>query len=359
MKEHIIFKVIKGYTEPFLCGIPILFWWISTFFFHTPIYISQLDIRLSVGTFYAIVAGVTIFWVLVSPFKTACKTYSQHLARNLLPVEIILLLFVAQFHFTLAMIMACLTVAALIFWKIVVKQALHDKKPKTRRMVSRRLQVQTSALLLSVTMVIGLYSMFTARAALLTFSTEAERVEYVPDDEICANTSRMLEIFDETVWETTSLVDRADVLQHFLNLETAYLQITPLILKVVSLNEFVIGAFHPDREHVYIDITHLRNGSPEDLVNTVTHEAFHSFQQVVLEHVDFTDEFVQTSYFYSRARYWLYNSNNYISSEICRVSYWRQPLEQDARAHAASRTRYWTERINQHQHTAIQLDSNK
>ena len=334
-------NLLKEGRKPLLFLIPIIFMFMLQYR-QTNLFIPQLGIKLNSVQFLLINQVLIISWMGISPFEKVCNSYFLHFARNLLPVEMTMLLFSAQYHFRLAAVVLGMTIAALIFWAIAIKKAFPEKQPSVRYKMFKRIGIQTVSIFLSVTLVIGLYSMLSDRP-LVNSSIRAGSMEYSEDsDGLNADILRSLAIFGDDRWDELPLEDKTGTLQYLLNLEAAYLKIEPLTLKVVKLEEYTLGSCYYERGTVYIDFEHMRIGGPFDCIVTICHEAYHAYQNTVVDILDFTDDFVKASPYFENARNWRDNFENYI---FAGMEYFLQPVEADAFSYSHARGEFYFEQI--------------
>ena len=339
-EKSIVWQLIKDCTEPFLYIVPIVFIVMSNYF-QMNLFIPQLGIKLNPTQFTVAVRIFIILWVCFAAAEKAYNSYSQHFARNLLPVEIIMLFFTAQHHFALAAAVFGISVASPIFWAVAVKKALPEKPASARHIAFKRISVQAASIILILPLVIGLYCML-AEKSLANSSLGPKSMEYPAEYGLGEDIANSLAVFGEESWETMFLDEKMDALQHLLNLEAAYLKIEPMALKTAELGEDTVALCYFDHGIVYISFEHLKDGEPLDCIEIICHEAYHAYQHTVVGNLDFADDFVNTSPYFENARKWRDNFENYISHG---AEYYSQPIETDAFSYGKIRSDFYIEQI--------------
>ena len=342
------FEKFKTVTEPFLCIIPVVFIFIVQFF-STRLYIPNLKLNINEEIVFRIMQFFCVIWMFIPPFRKSCKTYGQQLALYLLPVEIMTAFILAQYNFWLVVgLFAC----CIILSAICCKMIFTNIRKKTNRKVKlsmpfARATIVISTLVLSVALVGGSAALFTQRP-LVKPAVKTQAVSVGKAYDLDYDIIKTFSILYDPAMIISSDQERADALQAVMNLEHAYLTVKPLELKIVKLSGKTLGECDYEKGIIYVDYEHLSESGARSLINTVCHEIYHAYEYTVVEHLNFSDEFVQTSVFYARPRAWNENFQNYISFENDEEGYFEQIVESDARNYAESRADYYIKQLERY-----------
>ena len=161
----------------------------------------------------------------------------------------------------------------------------------------------------------------------------------------CANTftiesetETLLALSDGT-WEQLTNTDKLNVLQTVANIEAAYLGIPHEInVAAAALRDGVVGAYSDSSHSILIDIDSLESDSAYDLLDTVLHEARHSYQHNLVSLYQLAAPAHKQLLALREAQQYIAEFSDYThgsSEEI--LEYYSQACEEDARAYADDR----------------------
>ena len=336
----ILLKRFKIITEPYLYWIPIIFIVIFQFF-PTTLFIPAINLNIEDWLFFRLVQGFMLFWILFPPFRKISRTFTPQFAIFLLPVEFITLLIMAQYYFVFALILVGLIPIAALLLHLIIGKVYVKRSYRVRRWIFRSAVIICSAIILSITLIVGTFSVVShkpiIKATVSTTSTE----DTISND-IIEESFQQISEFEVSTWEDLSLENRTIFLQSILYFETSYLKLDPQTIEVVQLDDNKFGSCFFKQSIIRIDYEHLKNDDLFESIDTVCHEAYHAYEYSVVNSLDFSDNFVQTSPYFEKARSWNENFNDYsfIGNDYC-----YQPLEVDARLYAEERVSYYMNQL--------------
>ena len=330
-------KVANKTTSSFWVFVPLLFLWAYPLY-NKGLYIPTINLHLGAFEFLQFVHVFIVLWIFYDPFKNCCKKPSQRLTIHLLPMEIVLLLIFAQYHFTIAAITIILLVALAVSLYILARTAnknsdvAHQRNKRSRRAVVCFV-LTVSPFLLAITTIGGVYYSV-ANIPLIRPSLQSSN-EFIQENNslVMAHIDNVTQ-FDDAAWDKLGLNKRIDLLQTVLNIETTYLGMHPVTIVSNKLDNNTLGQYSHDSKIIDIDFERLTSASPEECLKTLLHEVRHAYQYYVVEMLDWNSTDVQTEYFYKEARRWKFELENYISGRDCFETYYNQSIEWDARMYA-------------------------
>lgn len=148
-------------------------------------------------------------------------------------------------------------------------------------------------------------------------------------------------------WESLSLQERLDVLQAVANMEQRYLGLPDeLHVDVSDLREEVLGCYLDAAHKIMINRNSLQNDSSCELLDTVCHEAYHSYQYRMIDVYDSADSNMKSLLLYRKAEIYIKEFGSYINGEEDFCSYYAQNCEEDARAYAKASVKDYCNKIN-------------
>lgn len=169
------------------------------------------------------------------------------------------------------------------------------------------------------------------------------------DGETLAGNIDTILLLQEDQWEGLSLQKRLDVLQTVANIERRYLGL-PHELNVGTANmEKDTGGFYVDKTHeIVINLEDLRQSSPDELLNTVCHEAYHGYEHRLADLYNTLDSRNQKLRLFHSAASYAEEFQNHPNAEEDFYSYYSQDCEKDARAYAEDAVIYYYTRIEEY-----------
>lgn len=223
-----------------------------------------------------------------------------------------------------------------IYFRVKVKKAC--KTAASKAIWLSFLNARTVAILcLGIVFTTGISTLF--GFPLLQASTKAAAGNTSANEfTIESETGTLLTLSDGT-WEQSTNTDKLNVLQTVANIEAAYLGIPhELNVAAAALRDGVVGAYSDSSHSILIDIDSLENDSAYDLLDTVLHEARHSYQHnLVSLYQVAAPEYRQLLALREAEQYFADFSDYTHGSPEEMLEYYSQACEEDARAYADDR----------------------
>lgn len=166
------------------------------------------------------------------------------------------------------------------------------------------------------------------------------------EEQSLANNIEEISQLEEDIWQDLSDQERLDVLQTVANVEQRYLGL-PNELHVVAckLREGV-GGYYSDTTHkIVVDLDELRNSSSWDVLNTICHEAYHSYQYRLVDVFNDSNSENQNLKMFRKISSYADEFDNYVSGDQSFNEYYCQNCERDARAYAEDAVDEYTARV--------------
>lgn len=242
-----------------------------------------------------------------------------------------------------------LSVANAVF---VMGRKIGDRQ-RRRRILQRRLEktVLATQTLFGLGFAMILYvsgiNLFSG-AALLKPSVQAVLPEKVSEQTIANNIDTIL-LLQEECWEELTVKERLNVLQTVANIEQRYLGIqNELNVGAANMDESTLGFYSDATHEIVLNMDSLQKDSPWVLLDTVCHEAYHSYQYRVMDaYLAAEEDFRALQYFRKAAKY-AEELTDYIKAEEDVYAYYTQQCEADAREYGESAVEDYVSRINEY-----------
>ena len=150
------------------------------------------------------------------------------------------------------------------------------------------------------------------------------------------------------VWETLEFQEKMNVAQIIANCEGNYLGIPQMMTVVANdLESYVLGQYVEGTYRIEISTEHIKNSSPEAVLNTILHESYHCYQeQCIKVYEKLSPEERNLMLFYHTAKY-SDEFNNYKDGSEDMEEYWNQQVEIDAREYAKNGVEEYYRLINE------------
>lgn len=315
--------------------------------FPIQIYIGEIRLSLWEQILPLFFLLFTMLWLCAFPVRSACQKGDWfELLFNLFPVELLLFMVFAQWHFLAAILIFVALVGTIAFFAAAIfkqedDRELSEKERRLNWVIFIRLFVLISFVFFIVPSILSVfvYDMkdpyYEARQDLLQQLREETGDE--ADGDIYHKHQRLLSSFRAENWETLSVEERITLLQALANMESEKLGIPPAKVITEKLEPYISGQHSTTENMIWIDIEHIQDDSLNEILNTCLHETYHAYQAYVVNHVDWDTEF-SNSAFFDEARSWKENQSNYIRGYIDFDAYEQQPLEASARQFAEDET---------------------
>lgn len=168
-------------------------------------------------------------------------------------------------------------------------------------------------------------------------------------EQTIANNMETISLLKEDSWCGLTVQEKLDVLQVVANIEQEYLGL-PYILNVgtANLQGDTLGYYNDATRQIIVSVDHLLNGSPFDILTSLLHEVFHSFEYRCCDAWNDTDVELQSLMLYRNARTYAEEFENYIDGDTDFYSYYWQQCEVDSREYAESRIKDYYKKINEY-----------
>ncbi len=166
------------------------------------------------------------------------------------------------------------------------------------------------------------------------------------EEQTLANNMEYLTLLYEDTWNELTAVERLDVLQKVADVERRYLGI-PHELKVCAANLDIdtLGCYRENTHEIIVDIDHLMNDSPEDIVDTICHEARHAYQHRLIDAYDQVDDDLKNLLIFYSVPDYKAEFSDYTDAEEDDYAYTYQKCEIDSRRYAKTATDEYIDRV--------------
>lgn len=144
-----------------------------------------------------------------------------------------------------------------------------------------------------------------------------------------------LALLQEDSWESLTVQERLNVLQVAANIEQRYLGLpNELNVGAGNLEENVHGCYLDQTHEILVDMDSLLEDPSWDVLETVCHEAYHSYEHRMIEAVKDVDENSKNLKLFRKAEIYAEEFGNYATGEDDFCHYFEQKCESDARDYA-------------------------
>ena len=334
-----------------LSSIPVIFLQMFQFFYNQSYYIRECEFYIPGFYFLKIIQVFVVasFFIILIAFDDICYKFSQIIALNLLPVEVIMLVVFAQYYFRIAVILSVLcALSSLLFYILIKYVENHQNKSVKRNKNSKkrtymklmfRFSLKAYAIILLPAVLLGLYYLIN-NTPLLRPSVNAANIivsNMNNSDELWSNENiAQIAKLNKDDWQNLRCDEKIDILQKLANIEITYLNINPV--RVVSSKlDIRIGEYDYKKKIICIDYEHLKYATPEKIINTIEHEIRHAYQDFWIEMFDWNNEETLTSVFCKEVRERKAERETYIDTKKDYDKYYLQSQEHDAREYAQER----------------------
>lgn len=152
-------------------------------------------------------------------------------------------------------------------------------------------------------------------------------------------------------WNECSRTQRLEVIRKVVDIETAYLGLPDkVVLRADQLNSSksddtditTLGNYNPVTREIAVDYSMIDGSDPQECVDTVLHEMYHSFQHQLCDAYGSMDARYRSLFCFKDVSTYVYEFEQYVDGEDDLYAYKNQLIEEDARNYADSRiTAYW------------------
>lgn len=300
-----------------------------------------------------IIVMMAMLWLCCSPYKKSCcnGTWIEAL-YNLVPVGIVMMLNLAQWHFTVFVIISLILalVEMALFMGLRRDEHKHRITKKSHRMYKTIFRRCTVLAITAVCVVPCCPSLFSHGLTSPTYQAEQEIWSLLfsegteTDDTTATNINVYQEnqvlwhCFEADTWERYSIPEKITVMQRLTDFETEMLGIPSVTITADLIGAYTLGSYNDETNEIFVNTKYLDGSPVEECIDTICHEVRHSLQFQIVSSVDWDNPIFQSSYF-DELRSWSQNQENYKSAWLYGFEeYENQPLEVDARDYAERET---------------------
>lgn len=307
--------------------------------------IEGLTVKQSILTLWGMMAVIILFSVIYS-----CKyhkTFWTALCTAYLPLGLYTLIVNRKLLGTLSRFLFfgfCIFLFA--YFMLIIFRKIKNKANRNRIIRYRIYKCihMTHMMFAFFTILIMLhffFALFTGDSLVQT-STKAE----VGEEYTIANQMETLQMLKPELWYNLSAKEKLNVLQTVANIEATYLGLPDeLTVSTAILEEYVNGEYCENTRTINIDASHLESSTPQSLIATVCHEAYHSYQHVITEAYQNADESFKNLLLFYDASVYQEEFANYDDGSNGLETYYYQQVEVDARSYASEATGEYIKRI--------------
>ena len=314
--------------------------------------IVEIGLYLDRRSVECLYIALSVAWLCCSPLQNACRTGDiSELFYNSVPIEIVAIITFGQYHFIIAVILVILMAVLLCLAIGIMKKEEGKREFSERRHRSYTNGIHRTAVLISAVVfavpcfmsffVYGLKSpAYEASERLweILYEDENEKAASEEEPNPYEENRELLLYFDNDAWEDLGIQQRIDVAQEFVDFQSGLLGIPTIRVTAEKLGLFTLGEYSDEINEMRIDVEHLATSAPEDIIRTLAHEVYHSYQHYLVNSLDWNMEVFQVAYF-QELRDWKANGEDYQQPYPSGYdAYSCQPLETSARAYGVEET---------------------
>ncbi len=152
-----------------------------------------------------------------------------------------------------------------------------------------------------------------------------------------ANIEEILILDNEAQWKKSSVKDKLNVLQICANIEARYLGIHELTVGAADLPNGTLAGYSENTHTISLDLNHLEQDAPRDLLDSLLHEAHHSYQHCLVQLFNKVDVDMNQLLLFEDAATYAAELADYKKGSDGFQDYYNQQFETDARAYAKER----------------------
>lgn len=168
-------------------------------------------------------------------------------------------------------------------------------------------------------------------------------------NQLLSDNLETISMLQDNKWSGITVQERLNILQVVANIEQESLGIpNELNVGSANLNDGVLG-YYSDRSHeIIIDMDSLLDNQSWEALDTVCHEAYHSYQHRIVEVLNDVDETRKRLKLLRKANSYMNEFENYINGDEDFCSYYHQDCETDARGYAEDAVKKYHRLINKY-----------
>lgn len=315
--------------------------------------IPELGIYLEPYIARFLIVMTNVLWLCCSPYrKNCCNGTWVELMFNLVPVELIMMFNLAQWHFAVFLIvgLVLVLVETILFIGLRKDENKHRITKQSRQMYKTIFRRCTVLAIAAVCVIPCCPSLISHGLTSPTYQAEQEiwslffsESTEVNDDleakiDLYQENHTLWQCFGDDTWKRYSIPEKITVMQRLTDFETEMLGIPPVTITADLIGAYTLGSYIDETNEIFINTKYLDSLPVEECIDTICHEVRHSMQFQIVNSLDWENPVFQTSYF-GELQSWLQNQENYKNAWLYGFEeYESQPLEVDARDYAERET---------------------
>jgi len=312
--------------------------------------IGTLDSRNSGYVLWLMIFAFCIAGILLQ-FKMRRSGVS--IMRNLL-IPYGLYTAIAYFHIRKMLILVVITAAAglsFTYALLVLGRRIKNRR-NYKRILFRRLwravmaaQKIFAAGLAVILLVLGINVFFGSTVVKASVNASQGPV----GEQTIANNMETLLKLQEDIWRELSAEERLGVMQVVANIEQRYLGLPhSLNVGALSLAEGQLGYYVDNTHEIIISVDSLMEGPVLEVLDTVCHEAYHSYEHRLVEVYKGTEQKNRSLRLFRQADSYMEEFGDYVNGKEDFCAYYEQDCEQDAREYAKEAVYDYCEKIGEY-----------
>ncbi len=162
---------------------------------------------------------------------------------------------------------------------------------------------------------------------------------------IANNVERLSPLIDGT-WVDLKVGEKANVMQIIANIEVQYLGLPhELTVTIVPMEEHIMANYNDQTHTIKVNLEHFATAEPDEIIESLCHEAYHSYQHRLVDLYDNTDDEYKNMSVFSKALIYKNEFANYIDGEEDYWGYALQSCELTARIYSKDAVEDYREKI--------------
>lgn len=168
-------------------------------------------------------------------------------------------------------------------------------------------------------------------------------------EQTIANNMETLLKLQDNIWKDLSAEERLGIMQTVADIEQRYLGLPDkLNVGTLSLEEGQLGYYVDNTKKIIISVDSLLGDSALEVLDTVCHEAYHSYEHRIVEVYKKADKENQGLRFFKQADTYVEEFGSYVNGKEDFCIYYEQNCERDAREYARKAVYDYCEKIGEY-----------
>lgn len=326
-----------------------LFWGMIAYIWYKPIFrcIEGLSLKESKWVLIAFLLGACILGIFLdiigdrenefSVFLNIAIGYGTYSVFTYLPI---------RKKFIISTLTVAFVISTVCFIKIMLRRIKKRNRRRTRHIIVRR--IKNSAIIAQTMFGIAfaLIIMWSGIGGIFGNSILNARIRAdnraEANKDILTDNMEMIMLIGDCSWDELSVQDRLDVFQAVANIEKYRLGLSnELNVGSANLNKGTKGYYSDGTHEIILSIDSLLYDSPSEILNTVCHEAYHSWEHRMVDAISLVDENSMKLALLRDAAVYADEFANYIDGDDDFCGYYEQEVESDAREYAEEEVKYY------------------